>query len=108
MDLLGGGGGGAGWARWGAGRLCYFHDKAEKYNEWHSKIHVIVMTYTVSEYCSIFSLLLIVTKANTTQVLDEYPPTRAGRAPPYQIMLDASLVLTIHIWLSSFPGYHIY
>ena len=22
------------------------------------------------------------TKKNTTQVLDEYPPTRAGRAPP--------------------------
>ena len=35
------------------------------------------------------------TKTNTTQVLDEYPPTgptRAGRAhPPYQILLDPSL-----------------
>ena len=31
------------------------------------------------------------TKTNTTQVLDDYPPIRAGTAPPYQIMLDPSL-----------------
>ena len=30
---------------------------------------------------------------NTTQILDKYPPTRADRAPPYQIKLDSSLMV---------------
>ena len=98
MDLLGAQGG------------CYFHHKAEKYNDRHIEIHVLVMIcHTLS--CLIFSLLLIfkialafwmydhvfimnkyscilkgrvthMTKTNTTQVLNKYPSTRDGRAPP--------------------------
>ena len=30
-------------ARWVCCRGCYFHDKAEKYNERHNEIHIIVM-----------------------------------------------------------------
>ena len=54
MDLPGGGGVRGvhplALARWGTECVCYFHDKAEKY-ERHNEVHVILMIcHTVSEY----------------------------------------------------------